>query len=185
MISGEFRGRKLAGTKGLGTRPTSDRVKEALFNLLYGYVEGAVVLDLFAGTGSLGIEAMSRGARKGVLIDHHPDAIRVIHQNILYLGLAPKVDIIRWDIIQNLHCLNRFTLGFDLIFMDPPYFSECLPKVLAHLLHMNVLAPDARIAVEHHAKESHLALPSGFFRYDHRIYGQTGISLLVYEQSES
>lgn len=175
VISGELKGRRLIGAKGRHTRPTADRVKEALFNILADNVVGASVLDLFAGTGSLSIEALSRGASFAVLIDNHTDPLAVIKKNIRVCALESRSRIIRWDIQRNLVCLKSDTI-FDLVFMDPPYNSGMIPIVLNHLVSSQSLSPNVRIIVEHSSHESLPLVIHALDRYDQRKYGQTVLS---------
>jgi 16S rRNA (guanine966-N2)-methyltransferase len=176
VISGERRGKKLLAPKGMQTRPTADRVKEAIFNILGPDFQQFSVLDLFSGSGAMAIETLSRGASFAVIIDHSQDAIVQIRRNISSCGFDDKTRIIRWNIIKNLHCLARVPDRFHLVFLDPPYRKAMIEPALAHLIHEDKLADDARVVVEHASSES---LPDHFdnlIRKDVRNYGQTAVS---------
>ena len=118
VISGSARGLKLVSPEGIKTRPTLDRVKEALFSMLYPYLSGALILDLFAGSGALGIEALSRGADKSYFIDNSGEAISCIKSNISAAKFAEASVVIKTDAIEFLKNCNQ---KFDIIFLDPPY----------------------------------------------------------------
>jgi 16S rRNA (guanine966-N2)-methyltransferase len=146
IIAGSRKGHRLAAPRGIGTRPTSDRVREAVFNLI-GPVEGAAVLDLFAGSGSMGLEALSRGARRCVFVDSGQDAARVIQANLLKLGLTGAV-VDRRDALAFLRASRKRGTTHDLIVCDPPYGDwERLEPALAELLPA-VLAEGGRLVVE-------------------------------------
>jgi 16S rRNA (guanine(966)-N(2))-methyltransferase RsmD len=138
VIAGHHGGRRLRAPAGSATRPTSDRVREALFSLLGARVEGARVLDLFAGSGALGIEALSRGAASADFVDVAGPAIRAVEANLAALGIDAAVQ--RGDAVRALHTASRASRQYDLVFLDPPYrraadltrqLSEALPAVLA------------------------------------------------------
>lgn len=128
IISGYLKGRKLEGYDILGTRPTMDRVKESLFGMIQNDVAEAICLDLFSGSGNLGIEAISQGANFSYLVDHNPRAIQYIKKNVSQLSIENKVKILFKDYIK---ALNSFQgKKFDLIFLDPPYQTNCIEKSL-------------------------------------------------------
>jgi 16S rRNA (guanine966-N2)-methyltransferase len=145
IISGMHRGRRLEAPRGSGTRPTSDRAREALFSML-GSVDGARVLDLFAGSGALGLEALSRGADAAVFVENDGDAVRAIERNLATLGLAGT--IVRRDAVRALRDEARRGRRYDLVLVDAPYEDwERLESRLAELL-PQVLAEDGVLAVE-------------------------------------
>src|SRR5690348_8883448 len=121
VIAGEYKGRRLKAVPGQNTRPTTDKVKESMFNIIGPYFEGGMALDLFAGTGGLGIEALSRGIVKAVFIEKDYKAISVIRENIQMLGLEPRVEISKNDAKRALDTLAERGVRFDLVFLDPPY----------------------------------------------------------------
>jgi 16S rRNA (guanine966-N2)-methyltransferase len=177
VIAGSRKGHKLAAPRGLDTRPTSDRVRENVFNLL-GPVDDARVLDLFAGSGALGIEALSRGAASAVFVERDADAVRTIERNLDRLRLTGARDVhgdVLWTIAQ------ETTAGakYDLVLVDPPYgmLTEIQSRLARHL--PPLLAPDGLLVVETGARiEPELPLPVR----TSRMYGQTRVTLFVAPQ---
>jgi 16S rRNA (guanine966-N2)-methyltransferase len=168
VIAGEWRGRPLKAPPGAATRPTSDRVREALFSILAARVPGARVLDLFAGSGALGIEALSRGAQSATFVDDAAPAIRAIQANLDTLGAAAAVR--RIDTLRFLAAAREDGAQYDLIFLDPPYrHAERLGPALSEALPA-VLAPGA-VAVAESDRRAPLALDLPL--YDERRYGDT------------
>ncbi|MEX2521078.1 MAG: 16S rRNA (guanine(966)-N(2))-methyltransferase RsmD [Paracoccaceae bacterium] len=175
IVGGAFRGRPLAapGAAGGGDahlRPTSDRVREALFNLLAhgpydGAPEGMRVLDLFAGTGALGLEAMSRGALRAVFVDDHPPSRALIRENVERFGLTGSTKIWRRDATDLGPCRGG---GYDLVFLDPPYGEGLAAAALASASAGGWIAPGALIVVEQGAAEP---VPAGLDVVDERVYG--------------
>lgn len=159
-------------------RPTADRIKESLFNILAGSIRGTRVLDLFAGTGALGIEALSRGAASAVFVDQAPAALATIRRNLEDLGLGAQARIIRWNIRNNLGCLLASAPAFDLVFMDPPYAADLVAPTLDHLLSCGVLSPTARIVIEHSAGETVNARWGQLDLADCRRFGKTLVSFM-------
>lgn len=184
VIGGSCKGRRLATVRGQATRPTSDRVRESIFNILMGRLAGSVVLDLFAGTGALGIESLSRGAVRALFVDNSRQALATIDKNVTVCGLTPLSSIIRWDIRKNLACLKREEPGPNLVFMDPPYHQGYEVKTLAHLRAAGVL-PDGAVVVIEHAASDDLPENIAFFsRNDYRRYGGTAVSFFTYNSGE-
>jgi 16S rRNA (guanine966-N2)-methyltransferase len=149
VIAGRLGGRRLTAPRGRSTtRPTSDRVREALFSML-GELDAASVLDLFAGTGALGIEALSRGAERSVFVERDAAAIRALRQNLAELGLvAPEAEVRVGDALAALRAARRGGETYDLVFVDPPYgLARGLEGGLSALLPA-LLAPGARVVVE-------------------------------------
>lgn len=180
IISGKLRGRKLKTFKGSDVRPTSDRVREALFNILDRRPVNASVLDLFSGTGALGIEALSRGAEMAVFVDNSVRALDVLRKNLDYCALQHCTRAIHWDISKNLKCLKTYPRTFDLVFMDPPYRHELVPLALQHLLQSQCMAPGALLAVEHEARKPPDINSIQLACIDNRRYGRTGLSFFTY-----
>ena len=172
VISGTLRGLKLKSLEGLGTRPTLDRVKEALFSMLFSRTADACVLDLFAGSGSLAFEAVSRGAELAVLVENSAVAARCLADNIRQLGVEDCVRLIRDDVRKT---LNNTPMGcFDLVFLDPPYRKNLLNSTLQGLLKRNWLAPGALICAEIE-KDAAVAAPDSLELLVERHFGQTRI----------
>lgn len=184
VIGGACRGRRLLSVRGPLTRPTADRVRESIFNILTGKLAGRTVLDLFAGTGALGIEALSRGADQAVFVDYHRQSLEVIKKNLSRCGLDERARVLRWDITDNLSCLKSKGRQFDLVFMDPPYRKGFEVRTLRHLHKADVLVSGALVVIEHAVDDP---LPDGiadFIKTDNRRYGNTSVSLLIYEGAD-
>ncbi|HXV62119.1 MAG TPA: 16S rRNA (guanine(966)-N(2))-methyltransferase RsmD [Vicinamibacteria bacterium] len=147
--SGALRGRKLVAPHGTKTRPTSGRLKKSLFDVLASRLEGARVLDLYAGAGSLGIEALSRGAAHAVLVERRRAAAEAIRRNIEELGLLDRAEVIRKDVLST---LSRLSGRFDVVFADPPYRSMEPEKLLRFLGRGTILSDSAFVVLEHHHK---------------------------------
>jgi 16S rRNA (guanine966-N2)-methyltransferase len=178
--SGRFGGRALIAPAGLDARPTSDKVRQAIFNVLdhkdfgFGFaLEGARVADLFAGTGALGLEALSRGARYCLFIEDAAQARAVIRENVEALGLTGATKIWRRDATK-LGPLDTLA-PFDLAFLDPPYGKELLPPALSGLREGGWLKPPALVVAEM-AEEETLPSMEGYALLDERVYGDTKIA---------
>jgi len=180
IVAGTFRGRRLQAVPGQHTRPTADRVRESVFNILGDGVVGARVLDLFAGTGALALEAISRGAVQALCIDNHPAALAAIRANIDQLAVADRVRIMRWDLTGEMRRLALGAIPFDLVFMDPPYAAGLLDKTLTRLAASGALAPDALVVVEHGHRSSAPSAHPDYMPVDARRYGKTLVSFLRY-----
>jgi 16S rRNA (guanine966-N2)-methyltransferase len=177
VIGGSLKGRRLVSPPGKAIRPTADRVKESLFNILAERVAQKRVLDLFAGTGALSIEALSRGALSAVLVDQAKPAIAAIGQNIRNLGLEGRARIIRWNIRKNLNCLVNAE-PFDLVFMDPPYEKSAVAPTLTALAATGRLSSGARIVIEHSVRETVADVANLLHLVDQRKFGKTLVSFM-------
>lgn len=180
VIGGSLRGRKLASVHGMAIRPTADRVREALFNILGSLPQDARVLDLFAGTGALGIEALSRGARQAWFLDNAQTALQLLRKNVELCRLASQSHVMQWNIVKNLNVLHAGPPEFDLVFMDPPYDRAMVAPGLANLVDSRILAPDCVIIVEHAPSEPIDPPPAPLVLTDHRRYGQTELSFFSF-----
>jgi len=180
VIAGNLKGRKLAPFKGMGIRPTSDRIRESIFSILSHRVQGSVVLDLFAGTGALGIEALSRGAKAACFIDHHPQAVALVKKNVDICSMTERTSIIQWNAADNLNCLRSMPWHFDLVFMDPPYGQNVLLPTLSNLCRSGRLEHEARLILEHSVGESLPPIHPPLYLQDQRKYGKTLVSFLLY-----
>lgn len=147
VISGKARGTKLSSIESLSTRPTLDRVKESLFNIIQKNLKGAVVLDLFAGSGQLGIEALSRGADKAYLCDINRDAVKMIKQNLEKTKLKDKAVVINEDYKKALRTLNT-NEKFDIIFIDPPYKEDIAVDSIIDIIHESRLKENGIMIIE-------------------------------------
>jgi 16S rRNA (guanine(966)-N(2))-methyltransferase RsmD len=154
VIAGTYRSRILKSLKGLALRPTSDRLRETLFNVLAPNIAGSRFVDLFAGTGAIGIEALSRGAAEVVFIENHPPAATLIRRNLESLGVNTGVTVLAVDALRGLAMLATQKMeaapGFDHVFLDPPYAAaEEYARVLEFLGSATLLAPGAIVVAEH------------------------------------
>jgi 16S rRNA (guanine966-N2)-methyltransferase len=181
IISGHLKGRRLHSFSGSNVRPTADRVREALFSILAQTPFDAAVLDLFAGTGALGIEAISRGAKSAVFIDKNAASIALIRKNIEHCRLADTTRVIRWNADANLDCLRAYPAAFNLVFMDPPYGKNLVPITLRHLLACGCLSPDATIIAEHEPDTTPEPPSTHFQIEDHRRYGKCCLSFYRFQ----
>ena len=181
VITGSARGRRLRELEGMETRPTTDRVKEGLFSALQFDIEGRRVLDLFAGTGQLGIECLSRGAASAVFVDRRQDAVRLIRENLAVTALSDRARVVCGD---SLEFLARTRESFDLIFLDPPYGADLLDAALARCAGGDLLAPHGILAAEHPADRPPQP-PGGSCRlYRTYRYGKIGISIFRRENPQ-
>jgi 16S rRNA (guanine966-N2)-methyltransferase len=176
IVGGRFGGRSLKGPSSQAIRPTSDRLRESIFNILaHGYdapVEGARVIDLFAGTGGLGLEAVSRGAKFALFVDEGSEARALLRENILALGLGGQTRIFRRDATKlgDAPAGDKFTLAF----LDPPYGKGLAPRALRALSDGGWMASGAVLVIEEAAGEA-VELPAGMEALDQRAYGETQI----------
>ncbi|MGD0309476.1 MAG: 16S rRNA (guanine(966)-N(2))-methyltransferase RsmD [Acidobacteriota bacterium] len=152
IISGRFRGRRLKSPGGLGLRPTSDRLRETLFDILGPGVDGAVVLDVFAGAGGIGLEAISRGAREVVFVESNREAVRLIRDNLSLCGISSDYRILQGDAFSMLRSLAREQFAADITFLDPPYKWGPYRDLIEILFCTGIARIGARVVVEHHGK---------------------------------
>lgn len=152
IIAGTYSGRRLRTLAGSMTRPTSDRLRETLFNILAPWIDGSRFLDICAGSGAVGIEALSRGAGEVTFIEHSRDACAVIEANLNALGAAGCTTIQRRNASAALKSLEQASKQFDIAFFDPPYSSEICRHVMKQLGSSNLIAPGGVVVVEHRAK---------------------------------
>jgi 16S rRNA (guanine966-N2)-methyltransferase len=178
IIGGSLRGKNLASLSGSAIRPTADRLRESIFNIIAARVPNAVVLDLFAGTGAFGIEALSRYARAAVFIDNSRAAVTVINRNLEMCRLLDRARVILSDITRGLDRIPVPQQRFDLVFMDPPYNRGFVRNGLDLLRRNPCLASGHCLILEH---SSHEPLPfdlEGYDLLDQRRYGKTLVSFL-------
>ena len=182
VITGSARGHVLKAPKGENTRPTSDKVKESLFNII-GYIdEDSVVLDLFSGSGAIGIEFLSRGAKFCYFIDTDSSSIKIIKENLEKTKLSEKSLVYKNDVERAIKTLGNRRIEFDYIFLDPPYNKECVTNTLENINTEKLLKKTGEIMVEH---ETRLELPDscyGFIKTDYRKYGDTSVSFYKIEE---
>jgi len=183
IIAGSLGGRVLAPVRGR-TRPTAAKVREAVFSILGEAVVGARVLDLFAGTGALGIEALSRGAEFAVFVEDHPAALKVLRRNVQHLDLEERALVLPVPVLMALKKLCRQGERFHLVFLDPPYGAGTAAAVLAALGAGDLLAPKARVVAEHSSREALPEAIGALKRQELRRYGDTQVAIYL-EADES
>jgi 16S rRNA (guanine(966)-N(2))-methyltransferase RsmD len=177
IVGGSARGRTLLGPKDAKTiRPTADRVRETLFNILGQRLDGLTVLDLYAGTGALALEAISRGADRAVLVDSGREALGLIRANVDALGFGAQAELVAQPVARALGTLGGRGLKFDRIFADPPYAAEVVNELLEGIARHALLAPEGVIIIEHAKRESAPEAHAGFERFDQRKFGDTIVS---------
>ncbi|MBT2660331.1 16S rRNA (guanine(966)-N(2))-methyltransferase RsmD [Bacillus sp. ISL-45] len=177
VVSGDLKGRVLKAVPGTSTRPTTDKVKESLFNMIGPYFTGGLGLDLFAGSGGLGIEALSRGLDKVIFVDREGKAIHIINENLRSCGLEEKAEVYRNDAVRALKAIQKRDLIFDFIFLDPPYKKQQLVKLLELIEKERLIQHDGLIVCEH---ASDITLPDkvgALVQSRSEKYGIIGITL--------
>lgn len=183
IIGGTARGRRLQTPSNSTAkysvkaeiRPTADRAREALFNIIGGEIENAIVLDLFAGTGALGLEALSRSARLAVFVDSGSEAVRIIERNITKCGFSDRAMVLKRDLSKGLYFLKKLPpKKYSIIFVDPPYRKGLAVKILQELAEGNFLSAEALIVVEEDILTEMESQINGLYLVDQRRYGDTG-----------
>ncbi len=180
VISGQAKGHPLKAVPGNQTRPTTDKVKESMFSMIGPYFDGDRVLDLFAGTGGLGIEALSRGAAHAVFIDANPKSIEVVKGNLASTKLAAKAEVYRNDAGRALKLLERQGKPFDLLFLDPPYAMTNGGELLTDAASRGLVADRAIAVVEHSPDVQYEDRYGGFERTKYAVYGEIALSIYRY-----
>ena len=186
IITGTARGTHLYTLQGDATRPTSERTKEALFSMLGDAVRGTRVLDLFAGSGQLGLEALSRGAERAVFVDGSAAAVDIVRRNAEKTHLFSKARVLSSEATAYLRSCGEGP--FDLVFLDPPYAAGLLPRCLSLLLSRGLLSPDAVLAVESGSPdavfEGDTALASQFEIKKQNRYGIAWVTVLTLKENQ-
>ena len=183
IISGVLKGRRLTTPKGQGVRPTSDRVKESIFNILGGEVEDKIVLDLFAGTGNLGIEALSRGARKALFVENGRQALKLIQRNLAQCGMEGRSEILAKDVNRAIGILKEKGDLFDLILLDPPYGKGWVGRTLMKLQSERVYHENSILVIQHDRREPLLDISNRWTLLRERKIGDTVVSFLAPRKS--
>jgi len=176
IVAGTARGRTLKGPKGPGLRPTADRVRESVFNILGQWLDGQAVLDLYAGTGALALEALSRGAARAVLVDSGREAQRLCRENADELGLGDRVQILAAPVDERTLSRAGESGPFDLVFADPPYAARTPAQVAALVARSGVLKEGGVLVVEHDRRVEAPEAHEGLVRTDSRRFGDTSVS---------
>ena len=179
IISGTSKGKKLRSLRGQAIRPTSDRVKESIFNILGQEVDGKYVLDLFAGTGNLGIEALSRGATRTVFVEKERSAVDLIKENLSHCGFEDRVHIMTGEVERAIRLLHRKGEVFDFIFMDPPYRRGLVQKTLGILQAEPLHHEDSILVIEHDRREPLSESMEEWVLLRKRRFGDTVVSFIA------
>ena len=187
VIAGKARGTRLTGLKGADIRPTLDRVKESFFNKVGPHLDGEVFLDLFAGTGSMGIEALSRGAEKVVFVEKNHRAQHLIYSNLerCHFGLVGEDleeknwILLKYDALHALHILDERGYRFDIVYVDPPFSDDIYSDCLLALSRSKLLMESSLVVVEHHSKK---ALEKKYDKLVFEVERRLGDSSLSYYQ---
>lgn len=182
IIAGKARGRKLIPPATMETRPTLDRVKEAMFSIIQGYIPDAVAIDVFAGTGSLGLEAASRGAKEVYLIDKSSSTFPLLKQNIENLKLENICTPLNMDSYEALKMLNKKGIVFDIIFIDPPYCKEMIPEAMKIIKANNMLGENGIIVTKIDSIEEIYDGYKDIKLIQSRKYGNTTVCFYKYEE---
>ena len=169
VISGDLKGRVIKGFNIIGTRPTKDRVKESLFAIIQNKILNSTVLDLFSGSGNLGIEAISNGAKLCYFNDINKDCIKIIEENITNFNIGNKAVVLNKDWLQCLNYLNASGTKMDIVFLDPPYKMECLNEVIEKIIKDNLMNDDGIIVCE--VSHDYLQVPLGWTEIKNKKYG--------------
>lgn len=182
IIAGSFKGRRLATVRGK-IRPTSDKVREAVFNILGPAVTEARVLDLFAGTGALGLEALSRGANAAVFVEDHAASLAVLRRNIETLGLTDRVEVLPLPVKAGLKKLTARQAEFELAFLDPPYGGGLAAAALKDLAAARILSPSAWVVAEHSRREALPEAVDTLALMELRRYGDTQVAFYLVQKN--
>jgi 16S rRNA (guanine966-N2)-methyltransferase len=177
VIGGSFRGRRLHAPRGLATRPTPDRVREALFSILSSRVEGALFLDAYAGTGAVGIEALSRGARRCLFVESDAQALRALRRNLAGLEIEELAGVMGGDFAAAARRLPSAEGAFDIVFLDPPYGPGEIHRALRLCAAGELLAPSALLVAQHDARTEMPEREGRLERGRSYRYGSTRLTL--------
>ena len=184
VISGKARGLKLNAPKNQDVRPTTDRVKESLFNMINSYIMDSNILDLFAGTGSLGIECLSRGAKNCVFVDKSKDSINIVRSNVKKARVENESTILNVDFKDAVKRLSTQNQKFDVIFMDPPYYENMFIECLKSIDKFNLLDEDGIIVVEHDTKDLFEDSIGRLNKSREKKYGNTTLTFYKLEEQD-
>ncbi len=177
VISGSAKGRSLKAVPGMGTRPTTDKVKEAIFSMIGPYFDGGVVLDLFAGTGGLGIEALSRGMERSIFIDIEKKSVDTVQHNLAASGLKERAEVYRNDAGRALKALAKRGMQFDLVFLDPPYRMKWTADLIGTMEQLGLLQTHAIVVAEHDGADVLPEEVSGLTQERRAEYGETAVTI--------
>ncbi len=181
VISGTLKGRTIQGYNIDGTRPTMDRVKESLFGMIQDNIRDSIILDLFAGSGNLGIEAISNGAKKSYFIDNNKEVIKVLKKNITNFNILDKAIIKLSDWKKALNEFGNQGIKFDIIFVDPPYEYDVYEKIIDKVITLNLLNDNGLIVLEHR----NLKFKNTYNKlvlYKEKRYGDKAVNIYKYQE---
>ncbi|MGL4731602.1 MAG: 16S rRNA (guanine(966)-N(2))-methyltransferase RsmD [Clostridium sp.] len=184
VIGGIAKGRKLLPPEGMGTRPTLDRIKESIFNIIQHRVRGAVTIDLFSGTGSLGIEAASRGAEKSYLIEMGDISYSLLRKNVENLKLEDVCKTLKGDCYKYLEEFHKEGKKFDIIFIDPPYAKDMIPPAIELISKYKLLQEDGLIVSKIDTKEVIYEGNGDITMFNTRKYGNTTVCFYDYNKEK-
>lgn len=176
MLAGELKGRRLATPRGRVTRPTADQVRLALMDALTPWLAGARFLDLFAGAGGVGIEALSRGAAHATFVERHARAASALGANLAALGLEARARLVRTDVLHGLDRLAVEGAGFDLVFLDPPYEDGAVDPTLSRLGAGDLVRPGAVVVAQHLTKRPPASRAGRLAAFRTRRFGETTLT---------
>lgn len=182
IIAGIARGKKILAPDGMQTRPTLDRVKENIFNIIQNRIDDAIAIDVFAGTGSLGLEAVSRGAKECYLVDKHPTTFKNLKENVKNLKFEDKCICLNMDSYMALKDLGKKKKVFDLIFIDPPYAKEMIPPAIEIVHEESLLHKDGLIVTKIDSSENIYEGNGEINLVDHRKYGNTTVCFYKHKE---
>ncbi|WP_256439029.1 16S rRNA (guanine(966)-N(2))-methyltransferase RsmD [Leptotrichia sp. oral taxon 221] len=181
VTAGTLKNRKIKSREGRETRPTLERIKEAIFSIIEDKVVDAKFLDLYSGTGNIAIEALSRGAKRAVMIEQDKEALRIIIDNIDTLGLTNVSRAYKNDVSRAIEILGRKNEKFDIIFLDPPYKENISISTIEKVSENNILAEGGIIISEHSIYEKMPEKIGNFVKYDERNYNKKIVTFYCYE----
>lgn len=182
IISGLAKGRKILSPDSMETRPTLDRIKESIFNIIQNKVYDATVTDIFSGTGSLGLEAASRGAKQCYLVDRSPSAYSYLKKNVENLKFEDICTTLNMDAYESLKHYDKKGITFDIIFIDPPYAKNMIPKAVEMVFQMNLLKEDGIIVTKIDSGEEIYEGYETIKLYDKRKYGNTTVCFYRFQE---
>ena len=182
VVAGSAKSLKLKTIEGMETRPTQDRIKETLFNMIQYDIPGSTFLDLFSGSGGIGIEALSRGAKEAYFVEKAKPALRCIRENLRYTKLDKKAQVLATDVNSAIRQLETKNVTFDHIFMDPPYYKNMFIDALSSIDEADLLCDDGIIVVEHDTKEKFVDKIGRLEKTRYKKYGNTTLTFYKLEE---